>query len=134
MSKLNIRIQNAIRNQLEVMKKMNELREQQRAAEVAYSNTVGKLTILSELYEEDNGRSLEHDLDKDESWKQIVSKIREQLDNNGNVNPVPSPNQSTVPSPAIAKPEKQQPAVARRHPPAKITVDDNPPGPGTDEE
>ena len=126
MSKLNIRIQNAIRNQLEVIKKMNDLREQQRAAEVAYSNTVGKLTVLSELYEEDNGRSLEHDLDKDESWKQIVSKIREQLDNNGNISPVPSP--------AITEPEKQQQTVARRRAPAKITVDDNPPGPGTDDD
>jgi hypothetical protein len=131
MSKLSIRIQNAIRNQLEVIKKMNQLREQQREAEVAYSNTVGKLTVLSELYEEETGRSLEKDLETDESWKTAVAKIREQLGNEGNVAPVPV---ETVAAPKQTNTsEKPQQPVARRRAPAKITVDDNPPGPGEDE-
>lgn len=132
MSKLNIRIQNAIRNQLEVLKKMNNLREEQRAAEVAYSNTVGKLSVLSEIYEEENGRSLEHDLENDDTWKQQVSQLREQLAQGGNS--APAQQQTTVSEQEQSKPKTPRQSVSRSRQPAKITIDDNPPGPGADEE
>ena len=112
MSKLNVRIQNAISNQMEVVSRINRLKEDIKTAEMAYSSTIGRLSVLSELYQEETGRNL----DEDPSVNQVSNQ------------PVPQqPSTGTVED----KPETD---VVRRRAPAKVTVDDNPPGPGPDEE
>jgi hypothetical protein len=140
MSKLDIRIQNAIESQLRVIKKMNKLREEMQANEIAYSNTVGKLTVLAELYQESTGRDLQKDLETDASWKERVDAIQKRLNEEAGSAPAPQPTatQATmkaVPAtPAPQPEEKPQQPVARTRQPATITVDDNPPGPGPDED
>jgi len=134
MSKLEIRIQNAIQNQLEVIHKMTKLREELQASEIAYSNTVGKLSVLSELYQEETGRALQDDLDNDPSWKERVASIQKRVKEGGDpptqLASVPPP----APEPAKVEENKVDPSLARRRQPASITVDDNPPGPGADED
>ena len=143
MSKLDIRIQNAIENQLTVVKKISKLKEELQANEYAYSNTIGKLSVLSDLYKEETGRNLQHDLDNDPSWKERLQAITKRVQENAGddapeteptaaVAPVESPEPQ--PSPVQPQEDKVEQDVARRRRPAKITVDDNPPGPGPDED
>ncbi len=137
MSKLNVRIQNAISNQMEVVSRINRLKEDIKTAEMAYSSTIGRLSVLSELYQEETGRNLEEDLQQDPEWKQrikeISDRIRSSSDEDPSVNQVSNQPVPQQPSTGTVE-DKPETDVVRRRAPAKVTVDDNPPGPGPDEE
>lgn len=111
----------------------NDLRGKLRDVEREADSTVGQAILLADLYKEETGRDLQHDLNTSEEWAGIVERANKEATatlNNAPVRAAPAPAQpvkqtAAAPAPAPAQVPAAAPAAQAEQTPRLRKVTDN---------
>lgn len=80
MADLKQKIYENIVEQLTLKLKSERLQQELQANERRGNTIIGRMSVLAELYEEQNGRSLDHDLNKNEEWSDLIKQAQMQAE------------------------------------------------------
>lgn len=73
---INVKIQDNIKQQFLFALRSDKIRAQMRQLEADQQAAVGAMSVLSELYKEENGVELQHSINTDPEWKKITDACR----------------------------------------------------------
>lgn len=79
------------------------------------STSIGRMSILSEIYQEQTGRDLQKDLNEDPAWKEKIQKAKAEAESAVASENIPGFNTQSNPAPVrqIERHEQQQPTMRK---------------------
>jgi len=82
MDDLNKKIYDNIVDQLTLKIKNERLQQEMLSNERRGNIIIGRMSVLAEIYQEKNGRSLDQDLNKSDEWSELINKAQAQAEKN----------------------------------------------------